>query len=137
MRLLRKLHSWIGIVSSLNLLLLITTGLLIQHSQQLGLEDKYVSRRFLPSSYRLDDGPMGVRSDIVVTDLHSGKFIGNTGTLLLDGLTLAWLALLVSGVLMFRSKYRRGNNNHDGEGRDNPANLDGARATQVQESGQP
>lgn len=100
-RVLRRMHSLIGIVSTLNILLLITTGFMIQHREELNLENRIVSRRFLPNSYRAMDGDDGVRGDIVVTDLHSGRMFGKRGTLVLDTLTIAWLVLAISGVLMF------------------------------------
>jgi uncharacterized iron-regulated membrane protein len=83
-----------------NLLLLITTGLLIQHRGFFRLENRYVSRRFLPSAYRREDGPE-VRSDIVVTDLHSWRILGTTGALILDAVTVGWSVLLITGVTMY------------------------------------
>lgn len=104
--LLRRLHAWVGILASLNLLLLIITGLLIQHRDLFRLENTYVSRRFLPSGYRSNDGPE-VRSDIVVTDLHSGRILGPSGTAILDVITVGWFVLLATGAVMFAL---RGNN---------------------------
>ncbi len=110
MRLLRRIHATVGIVSTLNVLLLITTGLLIQNREELGLEDRYVSRRFLPSGYRPHDDPTAVRSDIVLTDLHSGRVLGRPGVLLVDGLSLAWVALAITGVVMYGANSGRGGN---------------------------
>jgi len=101
---LRRVHAFVGIVSSLNLLLLIGSGLLLQHASLLRLDEKTVTRRILPSSYRPQDGEAGVRADILVTDIHSGRLLGITGTVLLDVLTLAWLTLLLTGLVMYRSK---------------------------------
>jgi hypothetical protein len=109
-RVLRRMHSLIGIVSTLNILLLITTGFMIQHREQLNLENRIVSRQFLPNSYRPMDGEDGVRGDIVVTDLHSGRLLGKRGTLILDTLTVAWLLLVISGVLMFAMRRVNGKN---------------------------
>lgn len=100
----RRLHALVGIVSSLNLLLLIGSGLLLQHASLLRLDEKTVSRSVLPSSYRPQDGNSGVRADIFVTDLHSGRLLGTTGTVVLDVVTFAWLALLLTGVVMFVGK---------------------------------
>lgn len=107
MRVLRQLHSLIGILSSLNILPLITTGLLIQHREYFDLENKYVSRRFVPRSYRPNDGPGGVRSDIFVTDIHSGRIIGRMGALAVDMLTLARILMVISGAAIFGSRYRK------------------------------
>ena len=101
---LRRLHAFVGIVSSLNLLLLIGSGLLLQHASLLRLDEKTVTRRILPNSYRSQDGAAGVRADIFVTDLHSGRLLGTVGTVLLDVVTLAWLTLLLTGLVMYRSR---------------------------------
>lgn len=98
---LRRLHGLVGVVASLNLFLLLGTGFLLQHRETFALDEHLVSRTFLPASYRVQDGPDGVRADIVVTDLHSGRLLGTTGTLVLDGITLAWFVLLLSGLYMF------------------------------------
>lgn len=89
----------------MNLLLIVITGLLIQHREFLRLENRYVSRRFLPSGYRPDDG-REVRSDIVVIDLHSGRILGAAGAVILDVVTVGWLVLLITGVGMY---IKRGN----------------------------
>lgn len=104
---LRRLHAIVGIISSLNLMVLLISGLLIQHRDTFGLEEHVVSRTFLPSSYRPDDGPDGVRADIVATDLHSGRLFGTTGLLFLDVVTIFWAVLLLTGVCIFTSKQLR------------------------------
>ena len=97
----RRTHALLGLISSLNLLLLIGTGLLLQHSSLFRLDEHTVSRRLLPSPYRPQDGDTGVRADIVVTDLHSGRLFGMAGTLVLDVITLAWLVMLATGLVMY------------------------------------
>lgn len=98
---MRKAHALAGIILSLNLLLLLVTGMLIQHRDALRLEERSISRTFLPDDYRPQDGPQGVRADIVVTDLHSGRIFGPTGILVLDAITLGSFLLLSSGVVLF------------------------------------
>lgn len=98
---LRRLHAVVGLVASLNLLLLLGTGFLLQHRDSFGLDEHLVTRSFLPANYRAQDGPEGVRADIVVTDLHSGRLFGTTGALVLDGVTLGWFVLLLSGLYLF------------------------------------
>ena len=100
----RRVHSLLGVVSALNLLLLISTGLLLQHASVFHLDEHTVTRHLLPASYRLQDGTQGVRADIVVTDVHSGRLLGTAGALFLDGITLLWLVMLATGLLMH---YRR------------------------------
>jgi len=105
-KLTRRIHAFLGIVSALNLFVLITTGFLLQHASLLRLDERTVSRAVLPRSYRPQDGESGVRADIFVTDLHSGRLIGTAGTLLLDGLTLVWMTLLITGLVMYVGKQR-------------------------------
>jgi len=104
---MRRVHAILGIVSGLNLAILLITGLLIQHREILGLEGHTVRRSLLPASYRPDDGADGVRADIVVVDLHSGRIFGKAGLLILDIATIAWTCLLLSGISMFASKQFR------------------------------
>lgn len=100
----RRLHALLGVISALNLLLLITTGLLLQHMKLFRLNDRMVSRTFLPASYRSQDGPEGVRADIVITDLHSGRILGTTGTAILDVITLGWFVMLLTGVILYTTR---------------------------------
>jgi hypothetical protein len=102
----RRAHAFLGVVSAFNLLLLISTGFLLQHASLLQLDEKIVPRGILPASYRPQDGLNGVRADIFVTDLHSGRLFGTAGALVLDGITLIWLTLLATGLLMYVRRQR-------------------------------
>jgi len=100
----RRTHAFLGIVSAFNLLLLISTGFLLQHASLLKLDEKTIPRTILPLSYRPQDGAHGVRADIFVADLHSGRLFGIAGALTLDVITLVWLALLTTGLVMYVGK---------------------------------
>src|SRR5436309_4719104 len=69
----RRVHAVLGIISAFNLFVLITTGFLLQHSTLLKLDERSLTRKILPSGYRPQDVGSGVRADIVVADLHSGR----------------------------------------------------------------
>jgi len=112
----RRLHALVGLIAALNLLLLLGTGLLLQHRDVFRLDERMVSRRVLPRSYRPQDGEEGVRADIVTTDLHSGRLLGRTGALVLDAVTLGWFALLLSGLVMYTAGRRRNGNGGSGNG---------------------
>lgn len=115
---LRRLHAIVGLISSLNLFLLLASGFLLQHRETFRLEERTLSRRWLAASYRPQDGPEGVRADIVVADLHSGRMFGRTGALILDGLTVGWLALLVSGLFLYAvNHWRKENGGRNGNGK--------------------
>ena len=102
----RRVHAVLGIISALNLFVLITTGFLLQHSTLLKLDERSLTRKVLPSGYRPQDVGNGVRADIVVADLHSGRMFGVAGALFLDAVTLVWLVMLATGVVMYLSKQR-------------------------------
>src|SRR5215470_15868810 len=102
----RRVHAFLGVVSAFNLLLLISTGFLLQHASLLKLDEKTIPRAVLPRSYRPQDGNYGVRADIFVADLHSGRLFGTAGAVTLDVITLAWLTLLTTGLVMYVSKQR-------------------------------
>jgi uncharacterized iron-regulated membrane protein len=102
----RRVHAVLGIISALNLFVLIMTGFLLQHSTLLKLDERSLTRKILPSGYRPQDLGSGVRADIVVADLHSGRMFGVAGALFLDAVTLVWLVMLATGVVMYLSKQR-------------------------------
>ncbi|HSE48348.1 MAG TPA: hypothetical protein VLA96_03985 [Terriglobales bacterium] len=113
-RRLRRLHALVGLALTLNLLLLLVTGFLVQHREDFKLEDRTISRAWLPENYRPLDGPE-VRADIVVTDVHSGRILGPNGALILDAATLGWAVLLVSGLWIYVFGRRR-NGHHEPPG---------------------
>ena len=102
----RRLHAILGLISAFNLLVLISTGFLLQHSTLFRLDERMLTRKILPSGYRPQDGGGGVRADIVVADLHSGRLFGVAGALALDIITLAWLVMLATGLVMYLSSQR-------------------------------
>ncbi len=118
---LRRVHALVGVISAFNLVLLISTGFLLQHRDALRLDERIVNRSLLPRSYRALDGPEGVRADIIVTDLHSGRLFGRAGAVVLDVITLGWLVLLGSGLVMYAmGQYRKGlNQSANGSGAGN------------------
>jgi hypothetical protein len=102
----RRTHAFLGLISAFNLFVLITTGFLLQHSTLLRLDERMLTRKMLPAGYRPQDGGSGVRADIVVADLHSGRLFGVAGALALDIITLAWLVMLATGLVMYLSGQR-------------------------------
>ena len=69
LRIARKLHIWVGLSAALYFMLIATTGVMINHREGLRLEERNISRTWLPAGYRAQDGSE-VRADIVATDLH-------------------------------------------------------------------
>ena len=94
-----RIHIVIGLVFALYFLMLAVTGVMIHHSAAWGLTERYVSRRYLPSSYRPLDGDE-TRLDIVITDLHSGRIFGATGRWLPDLIAGLWTVSILTGIGM-------------------------------------
>jgi hypothetical protein len=105
-RFLRKAHGITGVVLALNFLFVVITGVLIEHRELLRLEERTVSRTWLPSDYRPLDGDE-VRADIVITDLHSGRLFGPYGPIVVDVLGLGGVVLVTTGAVMYFSSRRR------------------------------
>lgn len=81
-------------------MLIAITGVALNHREGLRLEARYVSRHYLPSTYRANDGAE-VRADIVAGDLHSGLIFGPVGARMLDVVSLFWFASLLSGLTIY------------------------------------
>jgi uncharacterized iron-regulated membrane protein len=108
-RLLRKVHLWVAVLFTTHFLLLAVTGVLVQHRELFGLERTTIPRSWLPAGYRPLDPDTGIRADIVITDLHSGKLFGAKGPLVVDLAVLAWIVIMASGFGMILAARRRNN----------------------------
>lgn len=97
LRVVRRLHLYLGLSAALYFMLIAATGVALNHRQGFGLEDRYISRNWLPASYRLQDGD-AVRADIVIGDLHSGLIFGRVGGPIMDVVATVWFLSLVSGI---------------------------------------
>ena len=114
-RLSRKLHLVIGLIAALWLIFMSVTGVLINHQEQLGLGDKEISNRVLPSSYSADVRTGTTRLNVIIADLHSGRFFGKYGYLISDVVALLLIFSVVSGVYMHVfSKYVKSYNAQNG-----------------------
>src|SRR5213080_405132 len=99
LRVVRKLHIWVGLSAALYFMLIATTGVLINHREGLRLEERAISRRWLPTNYRPNDGNQ-VRAYIAVADLHSGLIFGKVGAPIMDFVAAVWFISIISGVSM-------------------------------------
>lgn len=104
-----RLHVAIGLGFALYFLMLAVTGVMIHHAGDWGLTEHYVSRRYLPSSYRPLDGEE-TRVDIVITDLHSGRIFGIAGRWLPDLVAGFWTISILTGIGMVLWRKARGGN---------------------------
>jgi hypothetical protein len=97
-RAVRKLHIIIGLVSALYFMLIAATGVAINHRSGWHLDEKYVSRTWLPHTYRPEESE--VRMDIAVGDLHSGLIFGKYGAPTMDFVAAVWFISILSGLTM-------------------------------------
>src|SRR5438105_4423894 len=99
LRILRRLHLSVGLAAALYFMLIAATGVALNHREGWGLGERYVSRTWLPSHYRPDDGGE-VRMDIAIADLHSGLIFGRVGAPVMDAVAAVWFFSIVSGISM-------------------------------------
>ena len=97
-RAVRRLHLYLGLAAALYFMLIAATGVALNHRAGLRLENRYIARQWLPSSYRPQDGE--VRADIVIGDLHSGLIFGRIGAPVMDVVATIWFLSLLSGLTL-------------------------------------
>ena len=97
LRLIRRIHLYVGLSAALYFMLIAATGVALNHREGFRLQDHYFSRRWLPVSYRPQDGEE-VRSDIVIGDLHSGLIFGRVGAPVMDVVASIWFLSLLTGL---------------------------------------
>ncbi|MBI1746974.1 MAG: hypothetical protein HYR55_10355 [Acidobacteria bacterium] len=124
----KKLHLIIGMIGAVWLLFMSVTGILINHQEPLGLGDREISDRFLPTSYRADVRTGSTRWNVVLADLHSGRIFGRYGYMISDIIGGLLILSVLSGAFMyFFTKHLK--TNHDQTEASGTANHLNASAT--------
>lgn len=100
-KLSKKLHLIIGLIGAIWLIFMSVTGILINHQDRLGLGDKEISDRFLPDRYRADVRTGTTRLNVLISDLHSGRFFGRYGYLISDVIAFLLILSVLSGVYIY------------------------------------
>lgn len=102
----RNLHIWTGLIAGLWFIFMAITGVLVNHQVSLGLDEIQVSNRHLPAAYTDEFHPESTQLNVVLTDLHSGRFFGEHGRLIGDFVALLVIISVVSGFYAHRLRRR-------------------------------
>ena len=104
----RGVHLITGFVVALWLVLMATTGVLINHQEDFGLIEVEVGNAYLPAHYTNEYHPESNGLHVVIGDLHSGAFFGPIGRYIGDVIALLILISVGSGIYSYWVKRRLG-----------------------------
>ena len=102
----RNVHIWTGVAVGVWFLVMAVTGVLVNHQTEWGLDEIQVSNRYLPAHYTDEFHPESTSLNVVLTDLHSGRFFGERGRYLSDLIGLLVLISVASGYYSHRLRRR-------------------------------
>lgn len=103
-----RVHYLSGLIAALWFVLMAATGVLINHQEELGLVDMQVENGYLPAHYTDEFRPEFNAMNVVVADLHSGRFFGRFGRWLGDLVALALVVSVGSGGYCYWVRRRMG-----------------------------
>jgi hypothetical protein len=89
----RSFQYSLAIVSVLYLAVVAATALAVNHSHALRLDQRHISRIWLPTAYAPDSG-YEVQADVVLRDLNSGLLYSRAGARILDTFVVFWVMTL-------------------------------------------
>lgn len=93
----RRLHEWTGLIGAAWLAVTALSGVALNHAESWGLLDTSIPNAWLPSHYTDEFHPESTMLNVVLADIHAGRFLGRYGNLLADLAGAALLVSLVSG----------------------------------------
>jgi len=97
-RFIRKFHRWLGVFASLWLLLLATTGLLLQHSEQWGLNNKFISHSYILKSY-------GIGAQFIAFEQNKHRLVQIDGQLIEDSIVTIKLIDNINSAIFHQSHW--------------------------------
>lgn len=95
---IRKFHRWLGLLASLWLLLLATTGLLIQHSEQWQLNKKFITHPFILESY-------GIGTQFIAFNHNDHQLVQIDGRLIEDSIVTIKLSDNINSAIYYQSNW--------------------------------
>jgi hypothetical protein len=95
---IRKFHRWIGILASLWLLLLASTGLLLQHSQDWHLDKSYINSPLLLKTY-------GIGQQFIAFEDNNHQLLQIDKQLIQDGQTTIKLQQEIKSAIHYQSNW--------------------------------
>lgn len=101
-------HRRIAIVAAFFVIILAVTGIILNHNIALGINKDFITSEWLLDWYGYDSKAAYAKEiltvDKVILDIHTGRFFGKFGTLVMDASAIALLILSFTGIYMW---YRR------------------------------
>ena len=97
-RFIRKFHRWLGVFASLWILLLATTGLLLQHSDQWGLDEKFIKNSFILKSY-------GIGVQFIAFEQNGHQLTQIDGRLIEDSIVTIKLSYNINSAIYHQSNW--------------------------------
>ena len=98
----RTSHLVTGMIVGVWLAAMAVTGVLVNHQTDWSLDEVEVSNSYLPGHYTTEFTPDSNRLNVVLTDLHSGRFFGAAGKYISDAVGLLVLISIFSGFQAYR-----------------------------------
>ena len=98
----RNLHLVTAFVVAAWLLMMTATGVVVNHQIDWGLDEIEIRNAYLPGHYTTEFSPDSTRLNVVITDLHSGRFFWEQGKLITDTIGLLVFLSVFSGFYAFR-----------------------------------
>lgn len=105
-------HRRIGITAAVFVVILSVTGIILNHNVTLGIDKNFITNEWLLEWYGYDSEAEYSNEiltvDKVILDIHTGRFFGEFGSIVMDAAAIAFLILSGTGIYMW---YRRNPNN--------------------------
>ena len=109
-----KWHRTLGIIAAGFIVLVAVTGILLNHNAALGLQQQEITHPWLLDHYDInavsDDAfsyPETLTLDRVILDLHTGRFFGTAGRIIMDLAAVAMLLLAFTGIRLWRLRSKK------------------------------